>query len=299
MTAKILAAFAMIAISVTAPIQAAKPPLQLKQTSQWNVDYAEDRCRLMRKFGEGDEEVYAVFDRYGPTEHFRMTIAGKPIQTSVQNGEATVQFGPNETEQQLAFYRGDFGEYPALVFHSQTRVPPPSPAEQAIIDKRDNNEWVELAPVEPARETAIRILTIGKPLRRTVILETGPMRKPLEALGKCVDNLLASWGIDVEKHKLLTRSVQPLTPPVKWVVSSDYPVKMLSARQPAIVEFRMSVGADGIPVSCHIQSTTRPKEFDKAVCGSLMRRARFAPALDAMGQPLASYYRNTVRFALP
>jgi hypothetical protein len=74
---------------------------------------------------------------------------------------------------------------------------------------------------------------------------------------------------------------------------------MLSAGQPAIVEFRLSVSADGVPTSCHIQLTTRPKEFDAAVCDSLMRRARFTPALDAEGKPLISYYLNTVKFALP
>lgn len=295
-TLSVIALFSTIASSSA---YAAQPPLQLKQTSPWNVDYADDRCRLMRQFGEGEEKVYAIFDRYGPGERFRMTIAGKPVRTSVQNGDANIQFGPTESEQQLAFYKGDLGEYPALVFHSQVRVAPPSAAEQALIDKRKNDEWIEIAPVDPVREAAIRTLTVGKPLRRTVILETGPMRKPLEALGKCIDNLMISWGVDVERHKMLSRTVEPLTSPVKWVVSSDYPVKMLSSGQPAIVEFRMSVSADGSPVSCHIQSTTRSKEFDKAVCGSLMKRARFSPALDADGKPLASYYRNTVRFALP
>jgi len=294
-----LGVIALISIIASPSAHAAQPPLQLKQTSPWNVDYADDRCRLMRQFGEGDEKTYAIFDRYGPGERFRMTIAGKPVRTSVQNGEATIQFGPGEGEQQLGFYKGDLGEYPALIFHSQVRVAPPSATEQAMIDQRKDDEGIDLAPVDPARETAIKYLMVGKPLRRTLILETGAMRKPLEALGKCIDNLMTSWGIDVEKHKMLSRAARPLTSPVKWVVSSDYPVNMLSAGQPAIVEFRMSVGADGTPASCHIQSTTRPKEFDKAVCGSLMRRARFSPALDAEGKPLVSFYRNTVRFALP
>lgn len=290
---------ALLSIMVSPSVDAAQPPLQLKQTSSWNVDYADDRCRLMRQFGEGEEKVFAIFDRYGPGERFRMIIAGKPVRTSMNNGEATIQFGPTESEQRLGFYKGDLGEYPALVFHSQARVAPPSAAEQALIEKRKDDEWIEIAPVDPAREAAIRNLTIGKPLRRTLILETGSMRKPLEALGTCVNNLMTSWGIDVERHRNLTRAAAPLTSPVQWVVSSDYPVKMLSAGQPAIVEFRMAVSADGNPASCHIQSTTRPKEFDKAVCGSLMKRARFSPALDAEGKPLASYYRNTVRFALP
>jgi hypothetical protein len=74
---------------------------------------------------------------------------------------------------------------------------------------------------------------------------------------------------------------------------------MLGIGQPAIVEFRLSIGADGVPLACHIQETTRPKEFDNAVCKSLMRRARFEPALDATGTAITSYYRNTVRFQIP
>jgi hypothetical protein len=292
-------AIALISIIASSSSQAAQPPLRLKQSSPWHVDFADDRCRLMRKFGEGDQIVYAIFDRYGPGEHFRMTIAGKPVRTSGLKVEATIQFGPDEGDQQLPFYPGTLGELPALVFQSQTRVAPPSPAEQVLIDSRKDDESFDVAPIEPEREAAIKYLAIGKPLRRDLILETGPMRKPLVTLGECIDNMMISWGIDVERHKTLSRPVEPMTSPGKWVVSSDYPSKMLYAGQSAIVEFRMIVSEDGSPASCHIQSTTRPKEFDKAVCGSLMKRARFKPALDADGKPLASYYRNTVRFAIP
>jgi outer membrane biosynthesis protein TonB len=128
------------------------------------------------------------------------------------------------------------------------------------------------------------------------MLETGSMRAPLAALDTCIDNLLVSWGVDVEKHKALSKQVEPLQSPGKWVVASDYPSNMLSAGQPALVNFRLSVGTDGVPTACHIQLTTRPKEFDNAVCKSVMRRARFSPALDATGQPLQSYYQNVVRF---
>jgi Gram-negative bacterial TonB protein C-terminal len=295
----ILAALALLGMSISAPTNAEKPPLQLKQTSAWNVDYAEDRCRLMRKFGTGEQEAFAIFDRYGPTDRFRMTLAGKPFKTFVENGEATVQFGPAEGEQQLRFYRGTQGEMPALVFRHQIRVAPPSATEQTAINNAKDGVWIELAPVGPERERAIKSLSVGKPLRQTVILEIGPMQKPLEALAKCVDDLMTTWGIDVDRHKTLSEPVKPLTSPGDWIVSRDYPIKMLSAGQPAIVEFRLSVGPDGKPGSCHIQSTTRPKDFDAAVCDSLMRRARFAPALDAEGKPIVSYYRNTVNFALP
>lgn len=296
---KFVAALAILGTASPAVAQSGKQPLVLKQSSAWNVDYADDRCRLMRQFGADDDKVFAIFDRYGPGDRFRLTVAGKPVKTLILNGDLAIQFGPSEAEQEVEFYSGTTAEYPSLIIQKQIRVAPLSPAEKTQIDAAPDDVWVDLPDIGPEREGAIRNLTVGKPLRQPVVMELGSMRKPFEALGKCVDNLMASWGIDVEKHKSLSRGTKPLTSPAKWVVAQDYPVKMLRAGQPAIIEFRMSVAADGKATSCHIQSTTRPKEFDDAVCGSLMRRARFAPALDAEGKPLASYYRNTVRFAIP
>jgi len=299
MNREIFAALAMLASVNPAFAQTKKEPLVLKPASTWHVDYAEDRCRLAREFGTGDERVYLFLDRYGPTEYFRLMLAGKPARPSVEKGDATLQFGPGEAEQKILSWQGNLGKMPALILASSIRVAPPTPAEYAAATKSDKDEWIDYAPVDEARQKAIKYLAVGKPLRRPVTLETGSMRAPFVALDKCIDNLMTTWGIDTEKHKTLTRSVQPRQSPAKWVVSSDYPLNMLASGQPAIVEFRLSVGADGVPSACHIQSTTRPKEFDDAVCKSVMRRARFDPALDGAGKPLASYYRNTVRFQIP
>ncbi len=40
------------------------------------------------------------------------------------------------------------------------------------------------------------------------------------------------------------------------------------------------------------------KKFDDATCAALMRRVRFTPALDAKGQPVPSFYLNTVRWIM-
>lgn len=281
-------------------VAAPKEPLRLKPSMPWNVDFAEGRCRIARVFGADKERVFMFLDRYGPGEYFRLTVAGKPMQTWHDKGDATVQFGPAEKEQQLDFLAGTLDKFPALIFTSRTRVAPPSDEELAAIARRSpDDEWIELAPVSEARLKAISNLTIGKPLRRPVVLEAGSMRGAFKVSNACIDNLMATWGIDVEKHRTMLRMPTPQKPPSRWIVSSDYPVKMLRVGQPAIVEFRLSIGPDGVPLACHIQETTRPKEFDNAVCKSVMRRARFEPGLDATGTAITSYYRNTVRFQIP
>jgi Gram-negative bacterial TonB protein C-terminal len=293
----------MLALTIVAtgsfvPVKA-KEPLRLSSSSKWHVDYGPDHCRLARQFGVGDQTVIAIFDKFGPGEGFRMTVAGKPVRTNTPKDEAWVQFGPAEAPQQLPFLRGNVGTDTALLFVSSERIAPPSDAELLAIKNKEHGEWIDLAPIASSRYEAVRHMEIGKPLRQPVILETGSLRKPIETLDKCVDDLLTRWGIDVEKHKTRKQAPVPTENPGRWILSYDYPLDMLNAGQPALVEFRLNVGTDGKPTGCHIQATTRPKEFDDAVCKSLMRRAEFQPALDADGKPLASYWRSRVRFELP
>jgi Gram-negative bacterial TonB protein C-terminal len=273
--------------------------LRLQPTSQWQIDYAADHCRLARQFGEGENKVLAIFDKYGPDGEFKMTIAGQPMRTRYDKDGVSLQFGPAEEKQELEFFIGKFGEQNALIFRGGARIAPPTTAERQAIKNKKAGEWIELTPITPAREAAVRYIEIGKPLRRAVILETGSLKQPMAALDKCVDELVSHWGVDVEKHKSLTRKAAPIESPGRWITTDDYPTAMLNAGQPALVEFRLNVGADGIPTACHIQATTRPQAFDDAVCKSLMRRAKFEPALDSGGKPLESYWRNTVNFRIP
>ena len=294
------AAIALPCVSLPSVTLAAAPePLTLKPSSSWQVNYADDQCRLARQFGEEGQKVLLFMDKYGPSQYFRLTISGAPIKTGVEKADAEIQFGPSEQEQQLSFLGGNLGAQPAWLFSSRSRIAALSAAEAADIKNRPDTAWAEMAPISEERKKAVRYLRVGKPLKTPIILQTGGMRAPLAALDTCVDNLLETWGIDVQKHKSLTREVKPLSSPGNWVAAKNYPIKMLRAGQPAIVEFRMIVGTDGAPASCHIQSSTRPKEFDDAVCGSMMKRARFLPALDADSKAIQSFYRNTVRFELP
>jgi hypothetical protein len=243
--------------------------------------------------------VFAFFDKYGPDEGFRMTIIGKSIRINTPKADAWVRFGPVEKSQNLPFFKGNLGKDTALLFNSSARIAPPSDTELIAIANKSDDEWIDLAPISQERYDAVRELEIGKPLRQPIILETGPLRRPLETLDKCIDELISHWGIDVEKHRTLKRPPTPKKNPGQWIVSSDYPRDMLAVGQPALVEFRLNVGVDGKPTACHIQATTRPKEFDDAVCKSLMRRAEFEPALDAQDNPIASYWRSRVRFQIP
>jgi hypothetical protein len=294
-----IAAAAVCFQASSAQAFAEKEPLRLKPSSKWVANFGETGCYLIREFGEGENKSTLMMSRYSPTESFGMTLGGKLFR---QNGERDVmlQFGPTEAEQKAMFLAGSRADKaPAMVLSSDIRFALPSEAERAAFAASNNMDYSVFSKIGPDRQKKITFLKIGKPLRQQVIFETGPMDKPIAVMDKCIDSLMATWGIDVEKHKKLTRAVAPKSNPGNWVKSSEYPLDMLSEGQPAIVEFRLDISEIGEATACHIQATTRPKEFDNAVCRALMRRAEFTPALDAEDKPLKSYWKSTVRFALP
>jgi len=281
------------------PAWAKKEPLRLAPTSKWVINYSDDSCRLGRKFGEGDGVIFLLFERFAPGDEFRLTVSGKPVKTRLYKGEVAIRFGPSEDRQKPYFMRGSMGaDRPALLISGNVRLAAESKQEEKARKAAKSEYGYKHPLIGQEREAAVNYLSIGKPLRQTVVVELGAMDKPFAALSACVDELLTHWGIDTEKHKALKRKVMPKSSPGKWVISRDYPTDMLQAGQSAIVEFRLNVDVAGKPTACHIQLTTRPKEFDDAVCKSIMKRAKFLPALDSSGNPVASYWQNTVRFTI-
>ena len=90
----------------------------------------------------------------------------------------------------------------------------------------------------------------------------------------------------------------PLSNPGTWLRSGDYPGGALFKGAQALVSFRLAVDAGGAPTACEIQRSYSGELFDKASCKGLMARARFAPALDADGKPIASYFASTIKWIM-
>lgn len=282
---------ALAVLAVPGTVHAADPVLELAPSSKWNAHYADDFCRLTRGFGEGRQEVVLVIDRFQPGDSFRLMFGGKPLGGGSPRGKARVQFGTALAEQELDYFQGILGKLPAWVFGQTSRIRPyPALAE--------DGQYISDGPVTAEEEASVTQIRIGRPLRRAIVLKTGPMKDAFAALDKCADELVTHWGIDVERHRTLSRWLRPLENPGTWIKSADYPRSMLNKWQPGLVQFRLIVGADGVPTGCHIQQSTNPEGFDEAVCKALQKRARFEPALDAEGKPLASYFISMVRFQI-
>src|SRR2546423_1697268 len=80
---------------VAAPLlmAGAPQPVRLQPSSQWIVDYAENSCRLIRTFGEGEDKTVLLFESPSPGS-LDMLVVGKPLETSLS--EVAVTFLPAE-----------------------------------------------------------------------------------------------------------------------------------------------------------------------------------------------------------
>lgn len=269
---------AVLLIAFSSGLLRAEEPLSLGGTSAWQVNYADDSCRLARRFGEGDDSVMLVLDRYEPGDFFRLTLIGERFSSARPNREVTIRFGPDAPAQNASFIKATTNHVPTILIEGFHRVVP-------------DREEQDLA--------AVRYLTINAPRADPVRLETGALDEVFAVFDHCIDELLTHWGIDIEIHRTLSRPASPATPPSRWMGSGDYPRGLLARGYQGIVNFRLNIDAEGGVSQCHIQQSTRPEGFDRAVCDALSRRARFEPALDAAGNPVASYFVNSVRFEIP
>lgn len=279
----------------------AEDPIRLKANSPWNIDYAADSCRMARGFGEGNKKVLLIAERYQPGDSLLLSFVGKPAFSGRNEGTAKIRFGSAESPLEVTFYPASVKDTPALVVRGSVRIVPRSEEELAAYQaalKAGRTDF-KLSKITPEQEAAATFIEVTGTIRHPFLLETGSLGPPLAALRKCTDELLNHWGIDVAKHASLTREATPKSSPGTWVTTEDYPAAMEALGKRAIVQFRLNIDTSGTPTACHIQQSTRPKEFDDAVCKAIMRRAKFDPALDADGNPIASYWLSTVYFQIP
>jgi TonB family protein len=294
----------MVATSLLLPSTAteARETRTLTPSSKWVVDYQDQSCRLARSFGKDEQQIHLVMDQFAPGNAFRVTFIGKSFATSNfrKFSKAKLRFGPNETESDLDGFLAQTGELPAFIATGSQLLAPYSETEaQAatgleILAARE----FSVARMPPERERAVTRLELTGLLRFDVILEIGPMDKAMQALRDCSWATVKSWGLDVEQQKNLSRGASTKQSPAAWLSSKDYPRGMLKKNAQAIVNFRLIIDRDGRPANCVIQQSTRPKEFDDVVCQAILKRARFEPALDASGQPVATFMTQTVVFKI-
>ena len=299
-------AAALLLASPTALHAQDKPPVILTPTSPWNVNYADDSCRLGRTFAEGDGQAVFLIDQFEPGPTMNVLVASKSFRGYAGNKVST-RFGPSGAERTIdRLIDATFGKIGPAIMVNRVVLADNTASNSAHLASdggdatpSDATVLVEAKEATPEQAQAITWFEVQRGSRAPIRFALGPMREPMAALRACTEELLTHWGIDVAAHKSLSRRVMPRSNPGTWVSSEDYPAHLARGGVQGLIQFRLLVDEKGEVTSCHIQQSTRPAEFDKKVCDIMSRRARFDPALDAAGRPVRSYWRSSFRFMMP
>lgn len=142
--------------------------MRLQPSSEWNLDYAEDRCRLVRIFGEGDDETAFYIEQYAPSETFFMVAAGQPFKL-VKRNKIELQFGPAADAQMKFIMGGNFGNFgKAVMIDNLSMV---GPAKNPDYQPGAGND--ESLPAERAPEAGISWLSFRKTGAKDLVLDDG------------------------------------------------------------------------------------------------------------------------------
>lgn len=150
-----------------------------------------------------------------------------------------------------------------------------------------------------AHESETRGILIEQAFSKALFLRTGNLHPAMEAMRSCLDDLYLHWGIDVDAHRTLRRPATPLDfARIVRELTESYPRDMAMTGRQASLRVRLDVAPDGMPTGCHMQVDYNDDAFERVACQKLMRYARFAPALDKDGQPIASFYQTAIHYQL-
>jgi hypothetical protein len=293
------------AISLVPSLASAATPIHLAPSTPWVVDYADNSCRLIRHFGQGDDETIFALESEAPGA-LDMILVGKPLWTA--NEEAPARLLPLQSKP----FRGRVGEStdkarPMLLFSTVRMLPDDAVAAEEKREKeREAHPQIRPASVSVAeqartkaqrQEFAAGTTAIEINARHSVILDTGSLGAPIKMFDQCTQDSLRDWGVDPDVEDKIVRPVWAPNPR-GWFSSSDYPRDMLQRGKDSVVKVRVLVDATGRVTKCTSLSHFKEAEFNKITCDKFTARAHFEPAELADGTKVPSYYVNKVIFRI-
>ena len=290
-------------ISLALASQAQAKDMVLQPTSPWKVNYADENCDLARTFGTGADAVALHIIRFVPGDDFQMVLIGEAIEAWTSAHDLRLQFGPSEPVIEAYLDRATTvdGQKLALLTIDSIGGDKSIVKAKKSLGNKDQNPRKPIDVVNPyrvtkEREQAVSRISILGGLLTRITLETGSLGEPMEALRKCNAELLGKWGIDVEKHRRLSQTAQPIGNPHEWLTWTDYPPHMQDWGKRGFFRFRFTVEPSGVVSNCTLMQSIMPRQDAQAICEKLKSRARFEPALDADGNPIRSFWVRNARF---
>lgn len=269
----------------------AREPVVLQPSSKWNVDFAPNKCRLARIFGEGDNQHFLFFEQYYPSALAGLTVAGPELSRYRSRQRTSLTFYEGQEEFRSEPFTGELEGIGNAVIYSNVHI-----GHGVAPEGDDDDDALDVPQLDPELGDRVEYVMVeqrGRPVR----FETGPLGDAFAVLNTCTQDMIREWGLDVDQHLSARRRPEWTNQQavVRRIVD-QYPASALRSGEQAILRMRVIVSEDGKVEKCSIDASTT-NELDSPACRE-MERAEFEPALDAQGEPFRSYYATTITYMM-
>lgn len=271
-------------------------------TSDWVLDYGEDRCRIVRSFGEGDTKSIIYFEQAEPSSVLNWVVAGPLLGPLRAKSKVTVQFGPGNPSFEMEHQGATLGQFGDAL--SSTGFRGMISETTSSGDPENAQRFDEMAKssrtLVPSEGAKVEWLEIRPDRSGPVRFALGNMQPAYEAMNACMANLVTHWGLDPQRELQRVSGPVPTNPEVVATrIQRKYPHSALEKGQQALIAARVMVDAEGKITDCAIVELTEAEKFGAGVCRQITSTARFDPAVDASGAAMPSYYVFRIRYVIP
>lgn len=275
----------------------------LKPSSQWVLDYGENRCRIVRTFADDDDgKTVIYFEQHSPRSGFAWLIAGDAVP---KKSKVKIRFGPDNGTIEKSGNTMTLGSYgPAIGSSGFAAVPEEVVKVRSLADmpSRDAGDFGTSPPPElvSTEHRDFGWVEVAAETKDAVRLPLENMSEIQRAMRTCTDDLLRSWGLDPTQEAVLAQHP-------RWTNMSEvakdivevYPRAAYMNGEQGTLALRIMVEADGTPSKCVRADLNETENLDNSACLLIMKKAQFEPAISADGEPVASYVMQMIRYTLP
>ena len=269
-----------------------REPELLMPLGPWQLDMGEHRCRLARLFGSDEDKTIFMLDQWGPSSSAQWAVAGPQVRDIKKTGRATFEFGPGGDGEEFRYTGATLDNYGAVIGGKTTVAAAPD-----VVEGTEERDWItdprEIPALDAEAADSIDRLAIDQRGSASFALRLGSLQKPIRALNLCIENLVESWGFDVEEQRAV--AIPPKITNLDVVanrIMREYPAEALRKGAQADFHLRVNVGDDGRIEDCTLLNQTLAKDFDmkRHPCTVFQSHAKIEPALTISGNPVRSFY---------
>lgn len=301
----------LLGLAIAAP---AKAELSLEPTSDWRLREYDDKCRMSRSFGSGENRLTLWVDKGGQGPGLNLTLIGRPVR-SPYGPKISVTFAPGETVTRNYIKSKSSKGRPVLAmfgvqpisFEPETLTM--SEADDQASDSK-GEETVDLTAanisdvpsmeVIEARFDAITALNLKGGVIKPIPLQMTGFSQMMQPLMECANKLTARLS-GLREDGRYSRGTPSLPKDMEeWSkkIAAYYPLHLLREGEQGSVGVRLTVNTKGRASYCEVVQYKGPASFNDTACLLLLRHARFEPARNAQGEPKASFYQTSVNYKI-